>query len=81
MRNKSPDTKTIAGMKCYSRKIAAQELGMELSTFDELIAKSRARKARVPLKFLQLRKKAPIWVPEKWLLEFVEAVGDMGVAI
>lgn len=81
MRKKDPDTKVIAGLECISRAKAAEYLEMSLSKLDSVVSNSRSRKAGVPLRFFQLKRKSPIWFPIKWLDEWVEAVGSAGRAI
>lgn len=81
MRKKDPDTKVIAGLECLNRKKAAEHLSLSLSELDRIVYKSKMKKAKVPLRFFQVKAKSPIWFPIKWLGEWVEAVGLTGRAI
>lgn len=75
------DSKVIAGMKSLSREKAAEYVGMCRSTFDRLVILSKIKKAKVPVKFIQLVKGGDIWFPVKYLDEFVEQVIEKGCAI
>lgn len=73
---KQPDTKTILGMECLGRKKAAESLGMSESALDKLLASTRARKAKVPIRFIQYAPNAPVWFPKPWLQEFITCISD-----
>ena len=75
------DSKVIAGMKSLSREKAAEYVGLCESTFDKVVRLSRAKKSKVPVKFIQLVKGGDIWFPVKYLDEFVEQVIEKGCAI
>lgn len=77
---KQPETKTIAGMECYGREKAAAYIGMCLSSLDKLVRLTRLGKARVPVKFIQYTKSAPIWFPKEWLDSYVLDVMNKGRA-
>ena len=75
------ERKTIAGMECINRKDAAEHVGMCQSTFDKILKLSKQGKAKVPLKFIQYTKCAPIWFPIEWLDSFVLDVMREGRAV
>ena len=78
---KQPDTKKIAGLESYNREKAAEYAGMSLPSFDRIVALSRIGKAKVPVKFIQYCKGAPIWFPRKLLDSFVLEVMNKGCAV
>lgn len=80
MNTGTPESATIMGMECLGRKKAAEELGLSVSTLDVMIRKSRAGRMKVPLRFFQLRRSAPMWFPRPWLEKWVEDVADNGGA-
>lgn len=71
----------ILDMKALSRESAAKALNMSLSMLDTIVAKSRNGTAIVPLRFYQVRRRAPMWFPVPWLMEWIEEVGRRGAAI
>lgn len=81
MRKQKEESKVIAGMDSLCRTKAAEYVGMCESTFDKVVRLSKAKKAKVPLKFIQLVKGGDIWFPVKYLDEFVENVIEKGCAI
>ena len=81
MRKPKEQEKVIAGMLSLCREKAAERVGMCQSTFDKVVRLSRAKKAKVPLKFIQLVKGGDIWFPVKYLDEFIEEVIEKGCAI
>ena len=80
MNTGTPESATIMGMESLGRKKAAEELGLSVSTLDVMIRKSRAGRMKVPLRFFQLRRSAPVWFPRPWLEKWVEDVADNGGA-
>lgn len=76
-----PKKKTIAGMVCLCRELAAERIGCSTSKLDRIVALSRQKKAKVRLRFYQLCKGAPIWFPEEWLDSFVNEVMEKGFSI
>ena len=81
MRKEKQTEKNIAGMRSLCREKAAEHVGLCLSTFDRIVRLSKIKKAKVPVKFIQLVKGGDIWFPVKYLDEFVEQVIEMGCAI
>ena len=75
------DSKVIAGMKSLSREKAAEYVGLCESTFDRIVRLSRIKKAKVPVKFIQLVKGGDIWFPVKYRDALVEQVIEKGCAI
>lgn len=72
--------KTIAGMPCVCRELAAERIGMSVSWLDKHLAACRTKKYRpkVALKFYQVKKGGPVWFPIVWLDEFVKEVALNG---
>lgn len=81
MRIQQPETTTILDMECLSRTRAAKELSMALSTLDVILRKSRMGRAKVPLRYIQIRPHAYVWIPRPWLMKWIEDVAEYGCAI
>lgn len=81
MKKKQSDTREIGGMESFNRVKAAAYVGMSLATFDRILALSRIGKAKVALKFYQVKKGAPIWFPREFLDGFVLEVMNKGCAV
>lgn len=79
--NAISETKTIGGIECYGRKKAAEYIGVSLSTIDRMVRLSKAGRAKVKLRFIQIAKSAPIWFPKESLDSFVLEVMDKGRAV
>lgn len=75
-----PERKTIAGMECLGRKLAADYIGLSLSALDKMLAACRSEKHRpkVVIRYYQPTRHAPIWFPIPWLDKFVAEVADNG---
>lgn len=78
---KQPEEKMIGHMPCYSREKAADYIGVGLSTLDKITRLSRLGRAKVKIKFIQMKKNAPIWYPKEWLDSFILSVMEKGNAI
>ena len=78
---KVPKKKTIAGMECLGRELAAEYIGCSTSKLDRIVALTRLKKAKVRLRFYQLCKGATIWFPKEWLDSFVNEVIEKGFSI
>lgn len=70
-RIKQPEQAVIGGMECLGRKLAAEYIHMSLSTLDKVLRLTRIKKAKVPIKYIQYTRTAPIWFPKEWLDSFV----------
>lgn len=75
-----PERKTIAGMECLGRKLAADYIGFSLSALDKMLAACRSKNHRpkVMIRYYQLTRHAPVWFPIPWLDKFVAEVADNG---
>lgn len=82
MRNRKPQPEktTIGGMECLGRRLAAEYIHMSLSTLDKVLRLTRIKKAKVPIKYIQYTRTAPIWFPVEWLDSFVLDVMKNGGA-
>ena len=80
MRKNLPERTTIGGMDCMCRELAAKHIGVSLSSLDKLLRLTRMKKAKVPLKYIQYTRTAPVWFPVEWLDSFVLDVMDKGGA-
>jgi hypothetical protein len=77
---KQPESCSIGGMECLGRRLAADYIHMSLSTLDKVLRLTRIKKAKVPIKYIQYTKTAPIWFPVEWLDSFVLDVMKNGGA-
>lgn len=78
---KQPETKFIGGMKCLNRDLAAKYVGLSTSTLDRIVAATRAGRAKVRVKFIQMTSGSPMWFPQEWLDSFALEVMEKGRAI
>ena len=75
--------KNIAGMRSLCRELAAEYLGMCVSSLDKHLAACRSNnhKPKIMLKYIQYGQHAPVWFPVPWLDEFIQKVAANGGAI
>ena len=77
---RSLETVEIGGLTCINRENAAKRINMSESLLDKVVRLTRAGKAKVPIKFIQYTKNAPIYFPVEGLDEFVQKVIKEGRA-
>ena len=77
---RSVESVEIGGMLCLNKKKAAKRVHMSESLLDKVVRLTRAGKAKVPIKFIQYTKNAPIYFPVDELDSFVLQVMGKGRA-